>query len=140
MTLLALFISVVPVLWHEPPPVQDVDFSRAARSVAEPASPFYFLSEEFTGQSPKVLVRDAAGKTWQVKGGPEGRAEAFATRIVSALGYYTDAVWFIAAGRIEGIPGELKRAAGFVRKDGSFTYAAFELREADVQFLKNQDW
>src|SRR4051794_17681063 len=140
MNLLALLLSALPVLWHEPPPIQGVDFSRPARSVPEPAVPFHFIREDLSGNSPKVLIRDAAGRVWQVKGGPEGRAEAFVTRIVSALGYYTDAVWFISSGRIEGIRAELRRAAGFVGRDGRFTYAAFELRETGSHFLSDQGW
>lgn len=40
---------------------------------------------------------------------------------------------------IEGLPGSLKRASGFIAPDGTFTCASFELREAHASFLRD-DW
>lgn len=121
-------------------PPEAVRFEDAARGVPAPLPPFQFVSEVQSGTSAKVLVRDAAGLLWQAKGGPEGRADAFVTRLVSAIGYYADAVWFLRQGRIQGIRVPLGRAGGFVRPDGSFTYAAFELRDATARYLGEDLW
>jgi hypothetical protein len=136
----ALLLAVVPVLWQDPGDPAQADMSRPARGVALPVPPFQFLREDLSGNSAKVAIRDAAGLEWQVKGGPEGRSESFTTRIVSALGYYADAVCFLKEGRIENVRGPLKRASGFIKPDGSFTYAAFELRDPTQRYLMGRDW
>jgi hypothetical protein len=102
--------------------------------------PFTFLEESLSGNSPKILVRDSANTVWQVKGGPEGRADAFSTRFVSALGYYTDSICFLAEGRIEGRPSKLRRADSFVERDGRFTWASFERRRTDLRFVPGDGW
>lgn len=129
------------ILWQQPPvPVETIPFEQAARGGKPPALPFRFESEDLSGNSAKVLVRDASGRLWQVKGGPEGRADAFLTRLVSAVGYYADSVWFIREGRIEGLRTPLKRASGFIRPDGTFTYASFELRDSAARYLGDGEW
>jgi hypothetical protein len=140
LTLIGLLTVAVPVLWQDPGPTESIDFSKPARSVTEPQPPFRFLREDFGGTSPKVMVTDASGIEWQVKGGPEARAEAFVSRLAAALGYYTDAICFIPSGRIEGVRQPLKRAAGFISRDGTFTYAGFERRDPAAHFLKDEDW
>src|SRR4051794_3811881 len=107
----ALLLAAVEVLWREPPvATEHVNFSESANKAPEPRAPFQFVTEEVTGNSPKVIVRDANGATWQVKGGLESRADAFVTRLVSALGYYADSITFVREGRIEGVHWPLKRA------------------------------
>ncbi|MBC8166094.1 MAG: hypothetical protein H7Y20_09510 [Bryobacteraceae bacterium] len=140
MLILALLLSVPPVLWTDPGPIDRIDFELPARGVALPTPPFQFVREDLSGNSPKVLVKDADGIVWQVKGGPEGRAEAFASRMAAALGYYTDSIAFFHKGRIEGVNVALKRASGFLSSDGAFTYAGFERREPQSRFLTDEDW
>lgn len=72
-----LLAAAIPILWHDPGEVSDVDFARPARGVEAPKAPFRFLREDLAGNSPKVMIEDAAKRQWQVKGGPEARAEAF---------------------------------------------------------------
>ncbi len=137
---LLAFLGTV-TMWEEPRvPVEAVSFDHAARGVPAPQPPFRFEREETAGTSAKVLIRDAMGRQWQVKGGPEGRADSFATRLVGALGYYADAVWFLKSGTIEGVRAPLGRASGFIGRDGSFTYAAFELRDPVVRYIGDGEW
>ena len=105
-----------------------------------PAPPFQFLKEEFTGTNPKVSVRDAKGRTWSVKFGPEVIPECFAPRFLKALGYGAEPTYFVATGKITGVH-NLRRARRFVKKDGTFWKARFELRgQPDLVFLKDRDW
>jgi hypothetical protein len=128
-------------MWQEPAiPPDKADFSKAANHSKPPEAPYVFLNEELTGSSPKILIRDASDRIWEVKGGYEGRAEAFITRFISASGYYADSVWFLERGHVEGVRWPLKRAQGFVAPDGSFTYASFELRDSQAVFLRNPGW
>lgn len=135
-----LLVAAAIVFWSDPGSVSTIDFAQPARGVPAPVAPLLFIEELKTGTSAKVLVRDAAQTEWQVKGGPEARAEAFATRLVAAVGYYSDSVWFSAKGRIDSVPWPLGRASGFIQRDGTFTWASFERRSGDLKFLKDRQW
>jgi hypothetical protein len=139
--LLFLWASVPePWLWQDPGAVESVDFRRPARNAEEPKPPFTYLREDSSGTSPKLLVRDASGVIWQVKGGPEARTEAFATRLIAALGYFAEPVCFLKEGRLEGFTGKLTRRQGFIRPDGTFAWASFERREPGAKFLPSVGW
>ena len=126
-------------LWKDPGDVARIDFTYPAGGAKNaPQPPFSFLSEGFGGTSPKVHVRDRAGVKWRVKGGLEPKTESFVTRLVAALGYYAEPTAFVAHGKIEGVT-SLKRAAGFIQPDGSFSNGSFERRDAKLKEL-TQDW
>jgi hypothetical protein len=128
------------ILWREPPPANQIDLRHPAGGPKNtPQPPFRFVSEDWGGTSPKVLVTDRAGVQWRVKGGLEVKSESFATRLVSALGYYAEPTVFIAKGKIEGVD-QLRRAKGFVRPDGAFVNAAFERRDPQLKYLTKHDW
>lgn len=135
-----LLASGAPLLWRDPGAVESIDFVRPAGGAACPSPPFTFVEELFSGMSAKVLVRDARGVAWQVKGGPEARADAFSTRLVGALGYYAEAICFLAEGRIEGVRAPLRRASGFMQPGGGFTYAGFERRDPELRFREDLGW
>jgi hypothetical protein len=97
------------------------------------------VDEPSAGTSAKITIRDAHGIIWQVKGGPEARAEAFVTRLISSLGYFAESTFFVAKGQIHGLR-ELRRAAGFVTADGAFTWASFERREPGATFRPELVW
>jgi hypothetical protein len=127
------------ILWRDPGAVEQIDFNHPAGGARNhPRPPFHFIAEELTGSNPKVLVRDAAGSTWRIKGGLEIKSESFATRFVSALGYYADPTCFVAQGQVRDA-GRLKRAAGLIGAQGEFTNAAFERREDGLRYMQ-QDW
>ena len=104
-----------------------------------PAPPFRFIREDRGGTTPKVLVRDARGAVWNVKFGKEVHAEVFATRLVSALGYFTDVTHYVDSGRITGVQG-LKRAAKHIDANGRFQSARFEHRNPSLHFLEEGAW
>jgi hypothetical protein len=127
------------VLWKDPGDVARIDFTLPAGGARNtPQPPFSFLSESLRGSSPKVLVRDKAGVKWRVKGGLEPNAESFSTRFVAALGYYVEPTAFVPRGKVEGVT-SLKRAAGFIQPDGSFSNGSFELRSSKLHRMA-QDW
>ncbi|HYO83770.1 MAG TPA: hypothetical protein VES20_20375 [Bryobacteraceae bacterium] len=140
MITLALLSAASLIFWTDPGAVASVDFGRPAQGAQPPEIPLTFVREEMGGNSAKVLLRDAQGVLWQAKGGPEARAEAFVTRLVSALGYYAETVVFVRDGRLDGVSSGLRRASGFLRADGAFTWAGLERRDPSVKFLKNVTW
>jgi hypothetical protein len=127
------------VLWHEGRPVESLDLAGGPGGVDNaPRPPFTFVKEEAGGTAPKVLVRDARGKTWSVKFGEEVKAENFASRIAWAAGYYSDPTYFVAEGTLEGAR-DLGRASGFVQ-NGRFSNARFELRDDSVRIIPGSSW
>jgi hypothetical protein len=121
-----------PLLWRDPGPIASHDlFWAAASEVRVPKGPFTFVEENTGGTQPKVVVRDAAGVTWDVKFGAEVHAEVAASRLVHAVGYFVEEHYFLPSGRIEGVP-ELERARGHIDAAGAFAKARFTRRNPDI--------
>jgi hypothetical protein len=117
-----------PLLWANPGPVEKLDFIGGAggRDKA-PKPPFTFIEESDSGTNPKVRVSDANGAIWTAKFGTEVNAETFATRLAWAAGYFVEPAYFVPSGKIQNV-GRLSRAKNYIRPDGSFTDARFEMR------------
>lgn len=138
--LVTLCASAAPLLWRDPGPVAGLDLAAGPGGTAKaPRPPFKFVKEELGGTAPKVVVEDAAGRSWMVKFGPEVKAETFATRVAWAMGYAAGPTYFVPSGAINGVTG-LTRAAPSLR-DGRFTEARFELRgDPAFRFVKAGGW
>jgi hypothetical protein len=134
--LLIGLLAVTAILWRDPGSVESYDMTSAQTM---PMPPFLFVKEDMGGTSPKVVVRDAAGIEWRVKGGHDVKSETFITRFVTALGYFAETTHFLAEGRIQSVP-VLKRASGFIKPDGFFTWAAFEKLEPGAKFVGTWSW
>src|SRR5688572_20364811 len=124
------------VLWTDPGPVasRDLFWGNGSQDRA-PKPPFTFLKEDTDGTQPKVQVRDAAGREWTAKFGEEVHSGVAASRIVWALGYVADEIYFVEKGTITGATG-LKQAAKAIGPDGSFTKASFRLRDERAERAK----
>ena len=85
------------------------------------------------------MVSDASGVEWQVKGGPEARAEASSRGSPHLSGITLTQFALLQAGGSKGASAA-QRAAGFISPDGTFTYAGFERRDPAAHFLKDEDW
>jgi len=134
--MIVLGLLAAAILWQKPGPVEAFDLTTAA---TPPKAPYSFIREDMGGTSPKVTIKDANGIEWRVKGGLDVKPETFITRFVTALGYYAETTYFFAEGRIEGVPA-LKRASGFIKPDGSFTWASFEKIEPGAKFIGSWSW
>ncbi|MDX2150294.1 MAG: hypothetical protein SFV54_06150 [Bryobacteraceae bacterium] len=118
--------TVPAELWRRPPAVESLDLYHGPggpRLIPRP--PFRLIEKNTSGTAEKYVVRDAAGRVWEAKLGPEVQAEVFATRLVWALGYYADPTYFVPAGRIG---------------DRPFTNARFELRDPARKFRPDLAW
>jgi hypothetical protein len=130
----------IPVIWRDPGEVEKLDFSGGSGGLEKaPNPPFAFVDEVLEGSNPRVRVVDAKGVKWSVKFGPEVHAEIFASRIAWAAGYFVEPEYFVASGLIDDL-GDLKRAKGYLKADGSFTNARFKRqREKGVKSLEGAD-
>jgi hypothetical protein len=128
------------VLWHDPGAVEQLDFKYGIGGAAiAPAPPFAFVKEDPTGSTPKVQVKDSNGRTWVIKFGAEANADTFATRLVWAVGYWTEPNYFVNDGVISGVS-HLGRAHDFVDDKGNFHGGRFQLRSDDPKYLDGINW
>jgi hypothetical protein len=128
-------------LWREPSHEQSTDlrYGPGGRD-GIPQPPFRFVEEHRDGSQPCVAVRDARHRLWRVKWGHEARPEAFAVRVVHALGYFAEVTHYVPAGVIDGCR-DLSRARGCIDDSGRFSEARFELEDRSVRmFFDEHSW
>jgi hypothetical protein len=136
-----LLKTATPVIWHDPGNVAGLDFVAGPGGAdGAPVPPFTFVEEKMGGTAPKVEVKDARGRTYGVKFGPEVKSEFVATRIAWAAGYYVEPSYFVQNGKIEGVTSR-KRTKYVMKSDGRFEEARFELELDDVgKFDDEKGW
>jgi hypothetical protein len=129
------------VLWRVPPKSTVQDWACGFGGCGEaPAPPFRFLLADVEGRSPKLMVEDARGRWWDIKFGAKAVPEVFGSRFVAAIGYAVEPSYYVRSGRLQNV-GALKRAGRFVKPDGSFEPARFQLRDPrKLRFLKDHAW
>jgi hypothetical protein len=121
------------VLWKDPGNIAALDLYWGSGAEARsPKGPFAFVKDDSSGVQPKIDVRDAEGRSWDVKFGEEVHAEIAANRIVWALGYTAEEIYFVPQGTITGMT-DTGRLKEFVAPDGSFRKASFRLRGPESQ-------
>jgi hypothetical protein len=121
--------GVLVRLWQDPQPIASRDlFWGAGSPDRQPRPPFTFVEATGRGTQPKITVADAAGAIWDVKFGQEVHAEIAASRLVWAMGYFVDELYFVREGTLGGAR-DLGRAIEFVDASGAFRAARFERRQ-----------
>jgi len=115
-----------PILW-EATDVASYDTSAGPLGDLQPdLSNLTFVKEETGGYSKKYEIKDAAGHIWVAKVGDEAQSETAAVRLVSALGYKTDANVLVPKLTIPG--------------KGDFTNVRLEARPVGVKRLGTWSW
>lgn len=129
------------VLWRDPGVVPDEHWRCGPGGCGRtPAPPYRLEKEEGSGTNPKITVKDSHGLSWSVKFGAEVIPECFASRFVTAVGYFAEPTYFVSSGNIEH-SGPIVRARRVIKPDGSFERARFELRgQKDLEFLSDRTW
>lgn len=138
--------SVIPatpadVLWRAPSGIGIENWTCGSAGCDHaPAPPFHFEREDMEGTFPKLTVTDAKGRTWSVKFGIKVTPESFCSRFVAALGYIVEPSYYVASGKIEGAR-RFGRASDYVKSDGTFVRARFQLRDTTaLEFLPKHAW
>jgi hypothetical protein len=95
------------------------------------------IKAEEGGYSPKFRVRDASGREWVAKLGPEAQSETAAVRLVWAAGYVTEINYLAPCAHIPGAkaPKKVDRCEG----DG-FANVRFEARPKGVKRVGPWKW
>jgi hypothetical protein len=131
-------------VWREPPePIDRVDFARnpGESDPLDPAQPISckFLPEGTRGTTPKFSCILPGGEVIKVKYGDtaESYAEVAASRLLAALGFGADRMYFVPRVRCFGCPFSPFRAyqaLEFARLDGAYT------RRIDYDHYRDFDW
>jgi hypothetical protein len=97
--------SAPAVLWREPTDIKTRDLYWGPGGQEDaPKGTLTFIQEKFNGVNPKFDVRDQDGIRWGVKLGPEARPETAATRLVWAVGYFTNEDYYVHDLSAKGLP------------------------------------
>lgn len=130
------------VIWKDPGDIASLDMVNGAGGAAHaprPDAEYTFVKEDMNGTSPKFYVKDKDGVEWLVKLGAEAKPETAATRIVWAMGYYTDEDYFVTRIHVSRIP-KLHRGSKDVAADGSVTNARLKRQGKEFTKIENWDW
>jgi hypothetical protein len=85
-------------LWEEPADLSAralFDGPGGAEGAPDASTPYEFVSEKTGGFSSGFHVHDAAGHQWNVKQGPEAQTEVVLSRVLWAVGYHQQAVYYL---------------------------------------------
>jgi hypothetical protein len=92
------------ILWHDPGDIASKNlFYGLGGEDGQPKPPFTFVDEDRNGSNPKFDVRDANGTKWRAKLGAEARPEVAASRLLWAIGYFTDVDYVVPKATIAGL-------------------------------------
>lgn len=129
-----------PVLWRDPGDItaRDLSYGTGSADLA-PVAPFTFVSEDKIGASPKIKVKDSRGVTWVAKLGVEAQAETVATRLVWAMGYFTEEAYYLERAEVRNLP-RLSRGQEFMEGGSFVRRARFEPRRPTLARGAIWDW
>jgi hypothetical protein len=81
----------------------------------QPRPPVVFEKEDTKGSNPKFDVHDQDGTKWKVKLGVEAKPETVATRLLWAVGYFTEEDYLEPELKVEGVPKNLQRGQNLIK-------------------------
>jgi len=129
------------VLWRNPTDIESRNlFFGPGGEEHQPPNRVTFLKEDRGGSNPKFVVQDQAGVKWSVKLGVEARPETVAARLVWAVGYFANEVYFLRDLQVLGLPGHLHRGQKQVGPDGLVHNARLKRYVEGQEKLGNWRW
>jgi hypothetical protein len=130
------------LIWHDPGNISSLDLvngAGGARHAPRPHAKYVFVKEDMNGTSPKFYVKDDGGVKWLAKLGPEVKPETAATRLVFAMGYFTDEDYFVPTIHVSGLP-KLHRGSKDIAADGTVTNVRLKRQGRGLKKIQNWDW
>jgi len=108
------------LIWQDPGDIKSRNLLYGSGSEKDqPHLPVTFAKEDMKGTSPKFDVRDQDGEKWKVKLGVEAGPEIVVSRLLWAVGYFTEEYYFVSDLKVAGLPGHLRRGQKFVEDGGA---------------------
>jgi hypothetical protein len=130
-----------PVLWQDPGDISSKNLLEGpgGEEMKPDVSNLTFISEDASGFSYGMRVRDGAGKTWVVKLGKEAQPETSASRLLWAIGYVTEIHYLYPCVHVKGMPKSPAKSVPRCEGDG-FANARFEARPEGIKRLDEWTW
>ena len=95
--------SAPAVLWREPTDIKSRNLIYGQGGPEhQPVGKLSYIKEKLNGVNPKFDVRDEAGVRWGVKMGNEAKPETAATRLIWAVGYFTNEDYYLPELKVGG--------------------------------------
>jgi hypothetical protein len=133
--------SELALLWREPNDIRSRNlFYGPGGKQHEPHGPFKFVEEDPAGTNPKYVVRDRDNIKWTVKLGMEARPETVASRLVWAVGYFTNEDYFLQDLQVAGMPPHVKRGAELIGPGGIMHAARLKRHIEGQKKIENWKW
>ncbi len=103
-------------------------------------SAYNFVKEDMNGTSPKFYARDNYGVKWLVKLGVEARPETAATRLVWAMGYFTDEDYFLPQIHVRNLPKLRRKMFGASPETGIVPSVRLKRQGEALKKVENWNW
>jgi hypothetical protein len=130
-----------PVLWRDPADINSRDlYFGSGGEQNQPHGPYTFVEEDMNGTNPKYVVTDRDGVKWTIKLGLEARPETAASRLIWAVGYFTNDDYYLADLQVANMPKHLKRGADLVAADGAMHAARLKRHNPDEKNIGDWKW
>jgi hypothetical protein len=129
----------VAAIWTDPGDIaaKDLLYGSGGQE-GRPNPPVIFEKEDSEGTNPKFDVRDQDGTKWKVKLGVEARPETVATRLLWAVGYFTEEDYLVPDLKVDGVPKHLQRGQGFIKRGGEVHDARLKRHPKHAE--KGDEW
>ncbi|HEY4011001.1 MAG TPA: hypothetical protein VGM11_12685 [Acidobacteriaceae bacterium] len=128
-----------PVLWTDPGDIARKNlFYGSGGEDGQPAPPFRFLDVDKHDSNPKFDAEDANGHTWRVKLGAEARPEIVCSRLLWAVGYFTENDYVLPEATVPGL--HLRHTAHSVRDHDVVLNARFAIKPGGEKRLASWRW
>jgi hypothetical protein len=126
-------------IWHDPGDISSQNLRYGLGGQAhEAAGKFKFIKEDKSGTSAKFDIEDEQGVRWRAKLGEETKSETAASRLLGAVGYFSDEDYYVAELRVDGMQ-KLSRGNKFVSADGVIRGARLK-RHKKQKKIGNWSW
>ena len=129
-------------LWVSPDSIATRDLFHGpggADLAPKPDASYTWVATDKTGYSPGFDVRDASGRNWSVKLGPESQTEVVASRLLWAIGYHQPVTYHVSSWDLAGGPGGRQAAARF-RTDSEGSKAVGDWSWVENPFVETQPY
>jgi len=103
------------VIWTDPGDIRSRDlFNGPGGDKGRPQFPVKFLKAVRHGHNAKFDVEDSNGTKWRAKLGIEAQPETVTTRLLWAIGYFTNEDYFVPDLDVSELPAKLHRGSGYI--------------------------
>jgi hypothetical protein len=127
------------VVWTEPGDISRKNlFYGSGAEDGQPVAPFRFLDVDKHDSNPKFDVADAKGHTWRVKLGAEARPEIVCSRLLWAVGYFTEDDYVLEEATVPDL--HLRHTAHSVRDSDVVLNARFARKPGGEKRIASWRW